>query len=67
MDTAKIGDAVTALTREIMTLQVEGDYAKAKDLLDRLGVVRPSVQKLLDRLANVPVDIEPRFTSAISR
>jgi hypothetical protein len=67
VDTAKIGDAVTALTREIMTLQVEGDYAKAKDLLDRLGVVRPSVQKLLDRLANVPVDIEPRFTSAISR
>jgi Mn-dependent DtxR family transcriptional regulator len=54
---------VTALTREIMTLQAEGDYAKAKNLLDRLGVVRPEVQKVLDRLANVPVDIEPRFSS----
>jgi hypothetical protein len=63
VDESKIGDAVTALTREIMTLQAEGDYAKAKNLLDRLGVVRPEVQKLLDRLANVPVDIEPRFTS----
>ncbi len=67
VDTAKIGDAVTALTRDILTLQVEGDYAKAKELLERLGVVRPPVQKLLDRLANVPVDIEPRFTSTISR
>jgi hypothetical protein len=64
VDDAKIVDAVTALTREIMTLQAEGDYAKAKALLDRLGVVRPEVQKVLDRLANVPVDIEPRFTSA---
>jgi Mn-dependent DtxR family transcriptional regulator len=58
---------VTALTREIMTLQAEGDYAKAKNLLDRLGIVRPEVQKVLDRLAGVPVDIEPRFTSAETR
>ena len=64
VDAAKIGDAVTALTREIMTLQAEGSYAKAKDLIDRLGVVRPKVQKVLDRLAGVPVDIEPKFTTA---
>jgi hypothetical protein len=63
VDESKIADAVTSLTREIMTLQAEGDYAKAKDLLGRLGIVRPEVQKLLDRLATVPVDIEPRFTS----
>ena len=64
VDAAKIGEAVTALTREIMTLQAEGNYAKAKDLIDRLGVVRPEVQKVLDRLAGVPVDIEPKFTTA---
>jgi peptidase M49-like protein len=67
VDGAKIADAVTALTRDIMTLQAEGNYAKAKELLDRLGVIRPPVQKLLDRLATVPVDIEPRFTSAVSQ
>jgi len=67
VDGAKIGDAVTALTRDIMTMQAEGNYAKAKELLDRLGVVRPPVQKLLDRMTTVPVDIEPRFTSAISQ
>ena len=31
VDDAKIADAVTALTREIMTLQAEGSYAKAKE------------------------------------
>ena len=65
VDDAKIAEAVTSLTRDIMTFQAEGNYAKAKDLLDRLGVVRPSVQKVLDRLTNVPVDIEPNFTSSI--
>jgi hypothetical protein len=60
----KIKDGVAALTREIMTIQAEGDYARAKALGDRLGVVRPPVQRLLDKLSNVPVDIEPRFTTA---
>jgi hypothetical protein len=64
VDAAKMTDAVTALTGEIMTIQAEGNYARAKDLSDRLGVVRPEVQKVLDKLAGVPVDIEPKFTTA---
>ena len=63
-DHARMPEAVTALTREIMTLQAEGDYAKAKGFIERLGVVRPEVQKILDKLIAVPVDIEPRFVSA---
>ncbi len=61
---AKIKEGVTGLTREIMTIQVQGDYAKAKALAERLGVVRPPVASVLRTLANVPVDIEPRFTTA---
>jgi hypothetical protein len=64
VNAAKIRDGVTALTREIMTLQAAGDYARANDLLTRLAVVRPDVQKVLDRLQGVPIDIEPRFTTA---
>ena len=64
VDQSKIVAAVTALTREIMTLQAEGSYAKAKALLDQRGVVRPEVQRVLDKLTAVPVDIEPRFTTA---
>ena len=64
VDNGKMTEAVTALTGEIMTIQAEGNYAKAKELSDRLGVVRPEVQKVLDRLAGVPVDIEPKFSTA---
>jgi hypothetical protein len=62
VDETKIPAAVTALTREILTLQAEGSYAKAKAMMDKLGVMRPPVQKVLDRLSAVPVDIEPKFT-----
>lgn len=61
---AKIIEGVKALTREIMTIEAEGSYEKANDLIKRLGLVRPEVQKALDRLKGIPVDIEPRFTTA---
>lgn len=59
----KVKQGVTSLTREIMTMQAEGNYGKAKDLATRLGVVRPEVQRALDKLNDVPIDIEPRFTT----
>ncbi|HEY8536711.1 MAG TPA: hypothetical protein VIL25_09680 [Vicinamibacterales bacterium] len=61
----RIREAVTSLTREIMTLQAHGDYARARTMIDTLGVVRPEVQKVLDRLTGVPVDIAPRFTTPL--
>ncbi len=60
----KVKAGVEGLTREIMTIQAEGSYEKAKDLLKRLGVVRPEVQKALDKMGDIPVDIEPKFTTA---
>ena len=38
--------------------------ATQQAMIDTLGVIRPETQKVLDRLADVPVDIEPRFTTA---
>jgi hypothetical protein len=64
VDSAKSREAVTSLTRDIMTLQAEGSYAKAKEMIDTLGTIRPQTKAVLDRLTNVPVDIEPRFTTA---
>ncbi|HYP29891.1 MAG TPA: hypothetical protein VE262_24490 [Blastocatellia bacterium] len=58
---ARIKEGVTSLTREILTLQAEGSYAKAKELLDKYAVIKPSMQKALDKLSGVPVDIEPKF------
>jgi hypothetical protein len=64
IDPERVKPAVTALTREIMTLQAEGSYTKATALLERLAVVRPETQRVLDRLKGVPVDVEPRFVTA---
>jgi peptidase M49-like protein len=60
----RIKEGVTTLTRDLMTIEAEGDYAKAKALGERLGVVRPPVERALDKLLSIPVDIEPRFTTA---
>lgn len=65
IDTARIREGVTALTRDIMTLQAEGSYAKARQMIDTLGVLRPETQAVLDKLSAVPVDIEPRFVAAM--
>ncbi|HEY3352731.1 MAG TPA: hypothetical protein VGQ83_05750 [Polyangia bacterium] len=64
VDAPKFKAAVRDLTREIMTLEARGDYDQAKDLIARLAVLRPEVKQALDRLANVPVDIAPRFVTA---
>ena len=64
VDDAKIKDAVAGLTRDLMTIQANGDYAGAQALLKKMVVVRPEVQKVLDKLAGVPVDIEPNFVTA---
>jgi hypothetical protein len=64
VELTKVKDGVRSLTHDIMTMQADGDYAKAIALRDRLGVVRPPVKRALDKMAAVPIDIEPRFTTA---
>jgi hypothetical protein len=60
----KIAAVVRGLAQELLTLEGHGDAAGAKKLLDTMGVVRPQVKTILDKLSRVPVDIEPRFTTA---
>jgi hypothetical protein len=60
----RIKEGVTSLTRDIMTIQAEGNYAAAKALGEKMGIVRPDVQKALDKLQSIPVDIEPQFVTA---
>ena len=64
IESSKIKDAVRKLTGEFLTLQAEGSYDKAKSMLDKYGVIRPQMQSALDKLADVPVDIEPVFPLA---
>ena len=64
VDMSKIKDAVTQLDHDLLTIEAQGDYAGAKKLLGDLGVMRPALQKALDRLSEIPTDIEPIFVTA---
>jgi hypothetical protein len=64
VNASKIKAGVAGLTRELMSLQAEGNRSRAVQLMSSLSVIRPPVQKVLDRLSHVPVDIEPQFKSA---
>ena len=64
VDLEKIKSAVRDLDHDLLTLEAEGNYAGAKNMLDQLGVLRPNVAKTLSRLEGIPTDIEPIFVTA---
>jgi Peptidase family M49 len=64
VDFGKVKDAVRSLDHDLLTLEATGDYNGAKKMLTELSVVRPEVQKALDRLKSLPTDIEPIFVTA---
>ncbi|QYF91895.1 hypothetical protein KY495_13985 [Massilia sp. PAMC28688] len=63
-DFKKIKQGVIDLNREFLTIEATGDYARAKDMMSRYVVIRPDVQKALDKMKAVPNDIRPTFTTA---
>jgi len=59
IDFTKIQPAVRDLVHDLLEIEATGDYARAKKMLDELGIIRPALQKALDRLKDIPTDIEP--------
>jgi hypothetical protein len=64
VEETKIKDGVRKLTHDLLTLEAEGSYEKAKAILDKYAVIRPPMKQAFDKLTNVPVDIEPVFPLA---
>jgi hypothetical protein len=64
VDIPKMKAAVTGLARELLTIEAHGDYARAKKMLETLAVLRPPVQAALERLEDIPTDIEPIYTTS---
>ncbi|MGI8744707.1 MAG: dipeptidyl-peptidase 3 family protein [Bryobacteraceae bacterium] len=64
VDPAKMKAAVRDLDHELLTIEAKGDYAGAKHMLDGLGLLRPVLTKAMDRLSDIPTDIEPVFVTA---
>src|SRR5579885_72993 len=59
VDYTKVKDAVRDLAHDLLTLEAQGDYNGAKRMLDTLAVIRPPLQRALDRLKDLPTDIDP--------
>jgi hypothetical protein len=64
VDFKKIKQAVADLDREFLTIEATGDYERAKAMMAKYVVIRPEVQKALDKMKSVPNDIRPRFVTA---
>ncbi|SFL67889.1 dipeptidyl-peptidase 3 family protein [Rugamonas rubra] len=64
VDFKKIKQAVIDLDREFLTIEATGDYARAKEMMVKYVVIRPDVQKALDKMKTVPNDIRPAFSTA---
>ena len=63
-DDTKMKEAVRKLTHDLLMIEAEGSYDKAKAILDKYSLIRPEMKGALDRLIEVPVDIEPIFPLA---
>ncbi len=63
-DFRKIKQAVIELNREFLTIEATGDYPRAKAMMEKYVVIRPDVQKALDKMKAVPNDIRPTFSTA---
>jgi hypothetical protein len=59
VDFQKIKPAVRDLVHDLLDIEATGDYARAKKMLDELGILRPPMQHALERLKDIPTDIEP--------
>lgn len=64
VDMSKIKTAITELDHDLLTIEAQGDYARAEEMLGGLGVIRPEVRKATDKLQGIPTDIEPVFVTA---
>ncbi|ERN07090.1 nudix hydrolase 3 isoform X1 [Amborella trichopoda] len=66
VDFSKVEGAVESLSREILTIQAQGDKPAAASLLDKYGQLAQPLSQALDKLEKiqVPVDIAPKFEYA---
>ncbi len=64
VDAAKIKGAVRDLAHDLLTIEATGDYAGAKQMFDKLAILRPDTAATITRMNNLPVDIRVSFVTA---
>ncbi len=64
MDEAKYREGIRTLATELLTIEATGDFARAQRLLDKYGVSNPEMASVIEKLKDIPVDINPVFAGA---
>jgi hypothetical protein len=67
VDFDKMQAAMTGLSRLLLTLQGNGDYAGTLALMDEKGVVAADLQASLDRLAEAGIPVDIVFEQGVQR
>jgi len=57
----KVYDVTKQLASKLLTIQAVGDYDGAKAIIEKYGVMSPSMKTLTDKLKDLPVDIKPIY------
>ena len=58
----KIREAVEELARVLLILEGDGNYENAARFIERYGKMDDTTKKTIEKLEDIPVDIEPVFT-----
>ncbi len=58
---AKAKTAIRNLANVLLTIEAEGNYEAAKQLIENYGVMTESMKAALEKLTDIPVDIKPIY------
>jgi len=61
VDVKRIYPAVKSLAHQLLMLQATGDYDGTKKFVEKYRVMSPVMQKIVDELKDVPIDIHPSY------
>ena len=64
LDSTKIKAAVRDLAHDLLTIEATGDYVGAKQMFDKLAMLRPDTAATIARMSDLPVDIRVTFVTA---
>jgi hypothetical protein len=61
VDYGRIAAALAGLTKELLEIEAAGDRGRAERWFTKYDKMPPDLSSALQRITNVPVDVEPEF------
>jgi hypothetical protein len=62
IDYARISTALSQLAKELLEIEAAGDRSRAENWFKRYDIMPPDLKSALDKVSDVPVDVDPQFS-----